>query len=383
MRLAVVIVAAAIHIHSAACHPTTSNTFTTDSSAYHSAQIDYAAVDSLLRRASRQPLHHRIAKFFAIELHRDSTTYVRSCRVQLFPAYSSELGWFIRSGIAIGTASRATLAVAVDYGFDGDYRILLAGANRLGLSNRITYDIEAFSLPVEFWGVDNRATNPQWYRRKEYIASFRWRHSYPSHFFIGALFSFRTAKAEFAPSADYATATQIGFEWGYDSRNREQNSERGLYLDLRHSAILLSEDTHHIAHHTLIMLRGYQPLWRGGCWASELYAEFFTRNTPWLFAATTDGTHRLRAYAFGRYTGRVMLSLQSELRQHLFGSFHIAMWSEVGELAERLCKLGWRNILPSFGAGLRIDIGKTGRLRFDYAIGSRSTNFTVSFNEAF
>lgn len=384
-----VILAAAIHIHTAASCPITRNTPTVDSLSHHYDPTDYTAIDSLLTKASKPPFHRRIAKFFAIEIYSDTTTDVRSCRLQLFPAYNSEIGWYLRSAATMeystSRSSGGVLSLVADCSFEGSYHIRVTGRHDFCPTDRISYRTALYSLPIEFWGIGKyrATTEPVWYQRREIIADVGWRHRYPSKLFIGAATSMRTARAEYASAVDRATMVEVGAEWGYDTRDSEPASLRGIYTGIRYSLILDCEDMGDIACHTLFFLRGYRPLWRGSVWASEIYGEFFSYNTPQLFWATTDGRHRLRSYNYGRYIDRCMITLQSELRQRLFRSLHGCVWVGVGELFSHWSDIRWDEILPEYGIGLRIDIGKAGRLRFDYGIGRHSTNFTVSLNEAF
>ena len=102
-----------------------------------------------------------------------------------------------------------------------------------------------------------------------------------------------------------------------------------------------------------------------------------------MFWPAIGGDYRMRGYYFGRYTDRKMLSAQAEVRQHIYGPLSCCVWGGAASLFSSHKLFDFSELLPNGGLGLRIDIGKSGRLRIDYGFGRNSNGLIININEAF
>lgn len=376
--------------HWAVSSPITKNTSNIDSLSHCLTSIDYHAVQEQLERASRPPLLKRLVKIFSIPLHSEQSITNRYW-LRFMPAYNSDIGWYLRSSFEwmyspSKTSVEGGLSLSTDISVRGSYRIGVAGRHKVNDRYKLSYRFLTYSLPIYFWGVGyTEAVDAVslHYRRRESMAYAEVLFRLHDSLFCGPLVVARIADGCFDGQTTSAAIVEIGAALVYDSRNSEYNSERGIYLRMQSGVVFDCREKVKPSYHSLISFRGYVPLWKNGVWASEFYGEFMSHDVPWLFWATMDGVTRLRGYRYGRYIDRCMMSLQSELRQPLFGRFSAAVWGGVGVLFARWSDVRWRNLLPSYGLGLRIKVGDMGRVRFDCGFGRRSSSIAIAFNEAF
>ena len=78
-----------------------------------------------------------------------------------------------------------------------------------------------------------------------------------------------------------------------------------------------------------------------------------------------------------------MLSAQVELRQKIYGPLSCSVWGGAASLFSSHKLFDFSELLPNGGLGLRLDLGKSSRLRIDYGFGRKSNEFIISINEAF
>ncbi|MBR2398987.1 MAG: hypothetical protein IKA96_03405, partial [Alistipes sp.] len=58
-------------------------------------------------------------------------------------------------------------------------------------------------------------------------------------------------------------------------------------------------------------------------------------------------------------------------------------WGGAASLFSSHKLFDFSELLPNGGVGLRVELGKSGRLRVDYGFGRKSNELVVSINEAF
>ena len=91
----------------------------------------------------------------------------------------------------------------------------------------------------------------------------------------------------------------------------------------------------------------------------------------------------MRGYYSGRYRDNDMLSGQAELRQHLFSRFGLAVWGGYGTVFHTWKQFRWRDMLPNYGVGLRIEVKHNMNGRIDYGFGRGTSGLVFSIGEAF
>lgn len=289
------------------------------------------------------------------------------------------------------------LSIFANVSTSGFYSLGLFG-NTIFRHNRrrINYDLSFASAPRDVWGIGYAAGrhNPasdfveERYRVKVRYLERLWKNTYG-----GALIDFsHTAGRKFDEvSFSYLygqktayTATGVGLLLEYDSRDFIPNPARGLYLSLQQTLYPRGlGNCGKTLWRTVAQINGYQPLWRGGLVAFDLYGEFNSDGTPWPLLARLGGDERMRGYYEGRYTDRNLMTAQLELRQHLWRRIGCVVWGGGGTVFHDFDQLRMRQLLPNYGLGLRWELKKRVNVRMDYGFGRDTSGFLLSINEAF
>ncbi len=100
-----------------------------------------------------------------------------------------------------------------------------------------------------------------------------------------------------------------------------------------------------------------------------------------LFGAKSD----LRGYVIGQYRDRAMFATQAEYRRDLFWKIGMVAFVGVGGVAEDMSAFSWDQLLPSVGAGIRVNLSEEFGVNFgmDYAHGRDSDAIYFRIGEAF
>ena len=127
----------------------------------------------------------------------------------------------------------------------------------------------------------------------------------------------------------------------------------------------------------------YQPLWRGGLMALDVYGEYHSQATPWQLLARLGDDSRMRGYYPGQYNGNSLITTQLELRQHIWEGLVGVIWGGAGAVWSDSDMVAWRKVLPNYGAGIRWYLNLTTAVRIDVGFGRGCYNFVVGLNESF
>ena len=118
--------------------------------------------------------------------------------------------------------------------------------------------------------------------------------------------------------------------------------------------------------------------------AGDIYAQFNSRNAPWILREELGGViGRMRGYYAGRYIDSNQMTTQIELRQHIASRFGCVAWVGAGTVFPSLSEFQWKNILPTYGIGLRVEFKHNVNLRVDFGLGKETAGFSFGFSEAF
>lgn len=275
-------------------------------------------------------------------------------------------------------------------------------------SRRIVYNAEFFSQPTYFWGVgyDAAVTNAS----MRYLASrvvvdvrFLQRITKGLYFGVGADYNYHFGKfggKRYATEGEFLArlggegvvynATGISLYVEYDRRDFIANPKRGVYVAVQ--AKVRPKGMSNI-NQTLwsgrLILDYYQPLWRSAVLAFDLRGEFNSSGTPWVYNATIGGSQVMRGYYSGRFNDLCAVTLQAELRQHIYKGIGVAAWGGAGNIFSTFATFDWRKTLPTYGVGLRYELKRGSTIRLDYGFGSRDLRGKLihgavfSMNEAF
>ena len=294
-------------------------------------------------------------------------------------------------------AQPSTAALSASVSITGYYRIALTGDNffRNG-KHRLSYRAEFRSLPTKFWGLsfDAALHNPVGrYTSKRYLVLARYSYALTHNTYIGAYADYRylntikpdaNAVAALGYSRPRASAAGIGINLAYDSRDITTNATKGIYAAVE--AILRPAFTNNIGDNLWQLsatLDYYQPLWKGGTLAIDIYGEFHSAQTPWLLRSELGDDNRMRGYYPGRFNGNNLITVQAELRQRIWQRLGCAVWGGAGTTFSVGDEFKWAKVLPTYGAGLRWELNQHTHIRFDAGFGRDSYAFVLAFNEAF
>lgn len=370
--------------------------------------INYSQVRANLEWASKKTFWQRMVERFRAPLIKNNPDN----KFQL--TGSVGLGYMTETGVMFSAKAAAiydkqikgaldypsTLSASAGVSVTGFYAINISGNNYFtDGKNRLSYSVDLSSLPIRFWGLGYEAAdvNPRAeYKKKYHIAKVRYMRHIVDRFWLGANLDFRfghggelNALAESylvdaGQTLHSAMSAGVGIVAEYDSRNSRVNTTRGIYISILSEMRpkMLSNVDSDLWHITAVVDL-FQPVWQGGVLAVDLYSDLWSSATPWVYWPAVGGDYRMRGYYYGRYTDRKLFSGQVELRQNIYGPVSGCVWGGAASVCSSHKLFDLSELLPNVGLGLRVELGKSGRLRVDYGFGRNSNGLIVSINEAF
>ncbi|MCD6346770.1 MAG: BamA/TamA family outer membrane protein [Bacteroidales bacterium] len=256
-----------------------------------------------------------------------------------------------------------------------------------------------YDYPEYYYGITSSYPEPL----KELINSKRLEfdnriyHQFRDHWYAGMNHRLQYITDLHAPmgglfSKDWQTANQTGIEHGiglglvYDSRENQLNPIVGS----TYFAASITSFWHFLRSKSKferfeLDYRRYFKLSTQQTLAFQAYGIANTGNPPYRLTGMLGGSRQMRGYYYGRYRNRQYLTLQSELRIHVYNRFGMVIFASLGNTAYKLNELIEHPPLTAYGAGLRFMLDKKNRanLRVDYAIGRNTSGWYISYGEAF
>ena len=365
--------------------------------------IDYDAVRYNLALASRKNFLQRISGTLSQPLFNGEKIQLSS---QFGIAYTQEVNLAFtaaataqyKSGRNNALQSNASLSGMVS--INGFFRVQLSGVNYFGTGkDKFIYDIGCGSLPVRFWGLgyDAANNNPRTdYIQRDITSKLRYMHRFARSFWLGTGVNMRYGKGDSfdANGENYlldggqlvksAYTTGISLNAVYDTRNNAHSTTKGFYISLLGEVLPKALGNYNkTLFHIVAQADYFQPLWRGGVMAVDLYGDLWSSATPWFYWPSVGGASRMRGYYYGRYTDRKMLTAQLELRQTIYGPIGVCAWGGAGSIFDSHKNFDASKILPNYGIGLRLATAGHTALRIDYGFGRNSHGLIINVNEAF
>ena len=365
--------------------------------------IDYDAVRYNLALASRKNFLQRISGTLSQPLFNGEKIQLSS---QFGIAYTQEVNLAFtaaataqyKSGRNNALQSNASLSGMVS--INGFFRVQLSGVNYFGTGkDKFIHDIGGGSLPVRFWGLgyDAANNNPRTdYIQRDITSKLRYMHRFARSFWLGAGVNMRYGKGDSfdANGENYlldggqlvksAYTTGISLNAVYDTRNNAHSTTKGFYISLLGEVLPKALGNYNkTLFHIVAQADYFQPLWRGGVMAVDLYGDLWSSATPWFYWPSVGGASRMRGYYYGRYTDRKMLTAQLELRQTIYGPIGVCAWGGAGSIFDSHKNFDASKILPNYGIGLRLATAGHTALRIDYGFGRNSHGLIINVNEAF
>ena len=322
----------------------------------------------------------------------------------LSPSYSREGGigfggsatGLYRMDMKDSTMAPSNVTIGANASLKGSFSVTGNGTNYFTDGRtRLVYGARFTRKVLDFWGISHAACllNPtSEYIRTQFRVDADYNYRAGKCFYFGAVMSlnYTTASGIHAPSylegqrtGYYLTG--VGASFQIDTRDNPTNPQKGLYLLLRETAYPKFLGTADVTNwSTTFILSGYQPIWKGALITGDLYAQFNSPDTPWTLREELGGAMgRMRGYYAGRYIDSNQVSAQIELRQHIASRFGCVAWVGAGTVFPSLMGFEWKNILPNYGLGLRVEFKHNMNLRVDFGFGKETAGLCFGFGEAF
>lgn len=262
--------------------------------------------------------------------------------------------------------------------------------------SRIIYQLEAYRRKLDFWGIsihENQSIPKSRYIRNSVDFHIEYRYRILSHWFAGIPVQLNYTNGRKFSNPDYIMGenrqyfvTGLGLSLLFDSRDNTYSPASGWYISYTPMIFpgALSNAGSTFWSNRLIV-DTYFNLWKGAVCAIDLFGKLDSKGTPWtmLEMIAEDGV-RMRGYYMGSYTDNNLLSLQTEIRQHLWSRFSVAAWLGTGTIFPK-GQNRWNAPLwlPNGGFGLRIKLKHSITARLDIGFGRHSKGVIFAIGEAF
>lgn len=320
------------------------------------------------------------------------------------PSYTRE------GSVGIGGAATAlyrldrtdSLMPPSDFQFSGS--VAIKGFYVLGLSGNtyfkgnksyMRYAASFSRKTLDFWGINYDAcnTNPvSEYIRQQIKVDANYFYKLLTVFRIGlgATLNYTDAVKTLAPAylqgqkPNYFLSS-INATVEYDTRDFPLNPKRGIYVMLNGSLYpRFTGNFNRTLLTTTFQFNAFHPLWKGAHMGYDLYGQFNSSDAPWAIREELGaGSKRMRGYYAGRYIDCSIVSMQAELRQHIWKRLGCVAWAGAGTVFSRPADITFNHILPNYGLGLRIEVKHNVNMRVDYGFGRGTAGFVLQMTEAF
>lgn len=298
------------------------------------------------------------------------------------PHYSAETG----VGLAFSYLSKANVTFIGDIA-SRDFALLGVMGNHpiKGGEWSLGYRASWISSSSDYWGAgydnaSNALNRGEYKRNKFFLQTDLLRHFSPN-FYAGPSLAWEWVQWR-GMQGGKDNVLGYGASAAYDTRNSKVSPSGGIFAMVHH--MNYTSFGKKPFYSTTLQLNTYAGVWEGGILAADLLSQFTFGSVPWTMLPTTGGTERMRGYYRGRYSDNNALSVQVELRQHIWEILGSAVWVGAANVWGKNCSFNWGHTLPNAGAGLRIAIAGGATIRLDYGFGKNGQNgFVFGLNEAF
>lgn len=365
--------------------------------------LDYLALMREFERASRPTFWQKLGGLIS---HNQDKTEDKNLQLggNIGVGYTQETeAMFVATGVAQyslrDSLPQSYTSLTGMLSLNGSYRARVVGNLCFSEKESVEYNLGGGMMPVRFWGLGYEMADISQrsrYTRGNFDASFLYRRNIAKGLTLGAGINLMYADAcDVEPLAE--EYLQIAGEKGrsaflsgvtiaaeYDKRRYGKSSIRGYFLRLQgqfYPSIIGNQNNK--IWNVDFSADYYQPLWYGAIIALDLYADMWTKSTPWMFWSKIGGDSRMRGYYYGRYTDRNMITAQAELRQTIYGPISGVVWGGAGTLFPSYSELDFNKVLPNYGVGIRISTSGGTSFRIDYGFGRHSNGLVINVNEAF
>lgn len=331
------------------------------------------------------------------------------------PAYTPEMGFTIAGSILLsyktnpGDSLIQRSSTPISFGVSSTGAIFFSSiVSTFWLEDklRIYADIWYKDMPDNYWGTgyENAYSIPESdsttaYQRQWWWFNPRFLWQFKPNYFLGLNVDYNyTGATEPSPGVsmdrDYIKFGPDNFNSGigiiasYDSRDIPVNAWSGTYLNLRatfYTPALGGDNEYQI--YMLDFRKYFRIKQKGHTLAIQLKTRLGIGDVPYGEMSQVGTPFDLRGYRWGRYRDNSMIFLLAEYR-HTFKkrsgdlSKHGAVgWIGTGSISEN--PYHFRDWLPNFGFGYRLEMQPRMNLRIDIGIGRETAGFYFNFTEAF
>lgn len=184
---------------------------------------------------------------------------------------------------------------------------------------------------------------------------------------------------------DGGFASGLGVTANWDTRNNIFSASHGGYYEL--SMVFFSKifGSDYVFNRYVLDSRRYIPVTKEHVLALQTYFSFIAGNPPFYMLSMLGGDMSMRGYFLGQFRDNHMMVLQAEYRLPVWWRFGLVGFVGIGDVAHRVSDFRLDNLKVSYGPGLRFFVKPEEKiaLRIDYGISKESSQFYISFLEAF
>ena len=178
----------------------------------------------------------------------------------------------------------------------------------------------------------------------------------------------------------------FGLSITYDTRNNAFSPDHGVLMQLsfNHFAPVFASDYTYTNY--VLDVRKFITLYKQQVLAFQAYVFLNEGEVPLRSLASLGGATEMRGYYAGRFRDKDMYVLQSEYRTPLFWKLGAIAFGDIGNVADNLNGMNFKDLKYSVGLGLRFALNKSEKLnlRLDYGVGGgKSSGFYLQLGEAF
>lgn len=283
---------------------------------------------------------------------------------------------------------------------NGFYVLTLKG-NNLFTDNRsrLNYKIEIYKKRLDFWGINSEETanNPKSaYDRRQIDFDIKYVYRLTHSLFIGANIKSDYTDARKLTRPEFLLGerkqyyvTGLGASIEIDSRDNLVTPTKGFYVCYRpmfFPKFLGNAPSFFNSHE--VVADAYLRAWKGAIVAFDFRGKFNSSKAPWTMREmiASDGI-RMRGYYMGSYMDNSQITIQTELRQHVYRRLGIALWIGEAALFSSLKDFKHKEIKPEWvyncGVGLRFEFKHNVNARIDYGFGKHTSGLVFAIGEAF
>lgn len=361
-----------------------------------------AAPDSVL--AGPSPKRNIIRKVIDYFEHTNEEKPDRKFDISVIggPSYSASTSFEI-AGLVSGLyksrhdslTPRSDISIYAEGSVTGFYNFGIRGnhifpADRM----RIVYNANFCHFPLKFWGMGYEnginGENESDYTLLESSMTVQFLWKLPHSVFLGPSVNFNYQKATKMERPDLWEGQDervlcygLGIVFSIDTRDLAANASKGYYIGFHQQFFPGFMGNGHAFSMTDVSAMYYRRFWQSGVMAFRIHGAGAYGSPPWGMLPTLDNGHAVRGYYEGRYRDRNEADIVVELRQHLWRRHGFVVWAGAGTVFDRLSRIGWHTLLPTYGLGYRWEFKKKVNVRVDVGFGKQSCSVDIGINESF